>query len=46
MGIDATVLNPFSGIKISSRKFDVANLNRIGPMLMVPVGLALRGFDA
>jgi len=46
LGIDAAVLNPFTGINISSRKFDVANLNRIGPMLMVPVGLALRGFDA
>ena len=46
LGIDATVLNPFSGIKVSARKFDVANLNKIGPMLMVPVGLALRGFDS
>lgn len=45
LGIDAVVLNPFSGIKVSSRKFDSDNLNKIGPMLMVPVGLALRGFD-
>lgn len=44
IGIDAEVLNPFSGIK-SGRKFDADYLQKIGPMMMVPVGLALRSFD-
>jgi len=46
LGIDALVLNPFTGINVPARKFDADNLSRIGPMLMVPVGLALRGFDS
>lgn len=46
LGIEAQVLNPFSVIKASSRKFDQEYLNRIGPMMMVPTGLALRRFDA
>lgn len=46
LGIDALVLNPFAGINVPARKFDADNLSRIGPMLMVPVGLALRGFDS
>ena len=45
LGIDASIMNPFSAIKTSSRKFDSDYLNRIGPMMMVPVGLAMRGFD-
>lgn len=46
LGIDSAVLNPLGNIKINRRKFDVEQLQRIGPMLMVPVGLALRNFDA
>ena len=46
LGTDAVILNPFAGINIPTRKFDADNLSRIGPMLMVPVGLALRGFDS
>jgi len=46
LGIEAQVLNPFSVIKASNRKFDQEYLNRIGPMMMVPAGLALRSFDA
>ncbi len=46
LGIEARVLNPFPTIKVSKRKFDPDYLNRIGPMMMVPIGLALRGFDA
>lgn len=46
LGIDTAVLNPFDHIKISTRKFDEQHLRRIGPMLMVPVGLAMRGFDS
>ena len=45
LGIDTVVLNPFHHIKVPARKFDSEELNKIGPMLMVPVGLALRNFD-
>ena len=46
LGIEARVLNPFSVIRADERKFDRDYLDRIGPMMMVPVGLALRSFDA
>ncbi|GMR00340.1 MAG: type IV pilus assembly protein PilM [Zetaproteobacteria bacterium] len=45
LGIEAQVLNPLSAIKASNRKFDQEYLDRIGPMMMVPVGLALRSFN-
>jgi type IV pilus assembly protein PilM len=45
LGIESEVVNPFVNIKVSSRKFDMDYLNKIGPSMMVPVGLALRGFD-
>ncbi|ATX82588.1 type IV pilus assembly protein PilM [Mariprofundus ferrinatatus] len=45
LGIDTAILNPFDHIKIPSKKFDKKHLQRIGPMLMVPVGLATRSFD-
>jgi type IV pilus assembly protein PilM len=45
LGIESEVINPFANIKVSSRKFDMDYLNKIGPSMMVPVGLALRGFD-
>jgi type IV pilus assembly protein PilM len=45
LGIDAFVINPFSVIKVSSRKFDRDYLTRIGPMMMVSIGLAVRSFD-
>lgn len=45
LGIAAEVLNPFSVIKASGKKFDAAYLEHVGPMMMVPVGLALRSFD-
>jgi type IV pilus assembly protein PilM len=45
LGIDAFVINPFPVIKAPSRKFDGDYLTRIGPMMMVPIGLAMRGFD-
>jgi len=45
LGIDTKVLNPFSVIKSSPNKFDPDYLNKIGPMMMVPVVLALRSFD-
>ncbi len=45
LGIEAEVVNPFLNVKASSRKFDVDYLNRIGPSMMVPIGLAMRSFD-
>jgi type IV pilus assembly protein PilM len=45
LGIDACVINPFPVIKAPSRKFDRDYLTRIGPMMMVPIGLAMRAFD-
>ena len=45
LGIDTAVLNPFNHIDIPPRKFDTAQLEQSGPMMMVPVGLALRNFD-
>jgi len=45
LGIETSVLNPFSVIRASDRKFDAAYLQRVGPAMMVPVGLALRSFD-
>ncbi|MDX8397891.1 MAG: type IV pilus assembly protein PilM [Mariprofundaceae bacterium] len=46
LGIDAEVVNPFNKIKVNPKKFDQDYLNSIGPMLMVPIGLALRSFDS
>ncbi len=46
LGIDTSILNPFSVIKASSRKFDKDYLDRIGPMMMIPIGLAMRSFDS
>lgn len=45
LGIDTIILNPFEQIKIPKKKFDVEQIKRIGPMLTVPAGLALRNFD-
>ncbi len=46
LGISASVVNPFDHIKVNKRKFDVDYLKREGAALVVPVGLALRSFDA
>jgi len=45
LGIEAEILNPFANIKASARKFDADYLNKIGPSMVVPVGLAMRSFD-
>jgi len=45
LGIEAEIINPFTHVKVSNRKFDADYLNRIGPSMVVPVGLALRSFD-
>lgn len=46
LGIDTAILNPFENIKIPARKFDEQHIRRIGPMLMIPIGLAMRSFDS
>lgn len=46
LGIEAEVLNPFLNIKASSRKFDADDLNKMGPSMVVPIGLAMRSFDS
>lgn len=46
LGIEAQIVNPFENIKVPKKKFDIDYINRIGPTLMVPVGLALRAFDS
>ena len=46
LGIEAEVVNPFEQIKVNAKQFDMEYLNRMGPMMMVPMGLALRSFDA
>ncbi|MDX8388890.1 MAG: type IV pilus assembly protein PilM [Mariprofundaceae bacterium] len=45
LGIEAEVISPFSAIKVSASRFDADHLDRIGHMMVVPVGLALRSFD-
>ncbi len=45
LGIEAEVVNPFINIKASSRKFDADYLNKIGPSMVIPIGLAVRSFD-
>jgi len=46
LGIETKIANPLSTLKASSRKFDAAYLEKIGPSMMVSTGLALRSFDA
>ncbi len=45
LSVDCGILNPFDHIKIPKQKFDVGHLKKIGPMLMVSTGLAMRSFD-
>ena len=45
LGIKTAVVNPFSAIKTQAPRFNAAYLKPIGPMMVVSVGLALRGFD-
>ncbi|MDQ6955012.1 MAG: type IV pilus assembly protein PilM [Mariprofundaceae bacterium] len=45
LGIETEVVNPFDKIKANKKKFDRGYLDRLGPMMMVPIGLALRSFD-
>ncbi|MDQ6989133.1 MAG: type IV pilus assembly protein PilM [Mariprofundaceae bacterium] len=45
LGIEAEILNPFDGVKISEKNFDVEEIRAMGPMMMIPIGLAMRSFD-
>lgn len=45
LGIETKVVNPFDKIEVSETKFDAKMIQEVGPMMMVPVGLAMRGFD-
>lgn len=45
LGIETFLVNPFSAIKVNPKRFDLEYIERIGPMMMVPVGLAMRSFD-
>lgn len=45
LGIEAEILNPFDGIEIPAQKFDVQAVRKMGAMMMVPIGLAMRSFD-
>lgn len=42
LSIPVEQINPFTHIKISDKEFDLDYLNEIGPMMVVPVGLAIR----
>jgi len=45
LGIETEVINPFDGIEIPERAFDEQKVRAMGPMLMIPIGLAMRSFD-
>ncbi len=46
IGITTEVVNPLKKVKVNKKKFDMDEVERIGAMMMVPIGLALRSFDA
>jgi len=43
LGVNFTIPNPWEGIQVDARRFDLDKLQELGPEFMVPVGLALRG---
>jgi type IV pilus assembly protein PilM len=45
LGIETKLLNPFSVVHSSPSRFSAEHLLQMGPMMMIPVGLALRSFD-
>lgn len=45
LGIETKLLNPFPTIHASASRFSAEHLLQIGPMMMIPIGLALRSFD-
>ena len=46
LGIETRIIDPFENIEIPDQQFDVDEMHKIGPMMLVPVGLAMRGFDS
>lgn len=45
LGVPAEVFDPLQGIKISPKKFNREDINRMGPLVMVALGLSTRRFD-
>ena len=43
LGVNFTVPDPWQGIQVDPRRFDLDKIKEMGPEFMVPVGLALRG---
>ncbi|WP_117237391.1 type IV pilus assembly protein PilM [Thermus sediminis] len=43
LGVNFVTPNPWEGIQVDPRRFDLERLKELGPELVVPVGLALRG---
>jgi len=46
LGIETRIIDPFENIEIPEQHFDVDEMHKIGPMMLVSVGLAMRGFDS
>ncbi len=45
LGVSAEIFDPMQNIKISRKNFDRENINRMGPLAMVALGLSTRRFD-
>lgn len=45
LGVNFTLPNPWAGIQVDPRRFDLEKLQELSPEFMVPVGLALRGVN-
>ncbi|MDM7324951.1 MAG: type IV pilus assembly protein PilM [Thermus sp.] len=43
LGVNFTVPNPWQGIQVDPKRFDLGKLQELSPDFMVPLGLALRG---
>ncbi|WP_243092608.1 type IV pilus assembly protein PilM [Thermus hydrothermalis] len=43
LGVNFLVPDPWNGVQVDPKRFDLEKLREAGPELMVPVGLALRG---
>ncbi|WP_038058057.1 type IV pilus assembly protein PilM [Thermus amyloliquefaciens] len=43
LGVNFTVPDPWQGIQVDPRRFDLEGIKQMGPEFMVPMGLALRG---
>lgn len=44
LGVSAEIFDPMQNIKISRKNFDRENINRMGPLAMVALGLSTRRF--